>query len=202
MDNSKQPPIGAISDDQSPVLSDADRRGFIAKLSAVVIGGFITIFPFAAGLFTWADPLRRRADASGSGDGFTRVANLDALPDDGVPRQFAVLANRTDAWNEHPNQAIGAVYLRRVKGSQTVEAFNAICPHAGCFVGYSSERNLYQCPCHNSAFKLDGAIIAPSPSARAMDSLTAEVRAAGQQNEVWVKFENFYSNRAKKIVKT
>jgi len=31
-------------------------------------------------------------------------------------------------------------------------AYDAICPHAGCTVGYSSAAKLIVCPCHGSEF--------------------------------------------------
>ena len=141
-----------------------ERRSFLVKAVAAILGGLAAVFPLAVGLFTFADPLRRRS--SSTGDGYFRVANLDAIPDDGVPRQFSVIADRTDAWNRFPQEPIGAVYLRRRQGEKTPEAFNAICPHAGCFIAYATERKLFQCPCHNSAFQLDGSIVEPSPSPR------------------------------------
>jgi nitrite reductase/ring-hydroxylating ferredoxin subunit len=177
----------------------AERRNFLIKAAAAVAGAVVAIFPFAVGLFTFADPLRRRS--SGEGDGFFRVAALDAVPDDGLPRQFAVIADRTDSWNRFPNEAIGAIYLRRSKGEKTPVAFNAICPHAGCFVAHAAERNLFQCPCHNSAFQLDGSIIQPSPSPRAMDELACEVRSVDGRQEVWVKFQDYLPGRAEAIPK-
>jgi Rieske Fe-S protein len=175
------------------------RRNFLVAFAAAVIGGIVGLFPFAVGLFTFGDPLRRRASAAG--DGYIRVASLDALPDDGVPRQFAVIADRTDAWNRFPDEPIGAIYLRRKKGEKQIEAFNAICPHAGCFVAFAQERNLFQCPCHNSAFQLNGDIIQPSPSPRAMDKLACEVREAEGRKEIWVKFQDFLPGREEAIAK-
>lgn len=176
-----------------------ERRNFLIKTAAAVAGAIVSVFPFAVGLFTFADPLRRRS--SGEGDGFFRVAALDAVPDDGVPRQFAVIADRTDSWNRFPNEAIGAIYLRRTKGAENPVAFNAICPHAGCFVAHAAERGLFQCPCHNSAFQLDGSIIEPSPSPRAMDELACEVRSVDGRQEVWVKFQDFLPGREEAIPK-
>ena len=98
---------------QTPPQS-TQRRNFLVKAAAVILGGIAAAVPVVAGLLTFADPLRRRS--SKSGDGFMRVANLDAVPDDGVPRQFAVIADRSDAWNRFPQEAIGVVYLRRKKG--------------------------------------------------------------------------------------
>jgi len=175
------------------------RRNFLVKTAAAIIGGIAALFPFAVGLFTFVDPLRRRP--SGEGDGYLRIATLDSLPDDGVPRQFAVIADRIDSWNRFPNEATGAIYLRRMKGEPTPMAFNAICPHAGCFVAYSSGRNVFQCPCHNSAFQLNGEIIQPSPSPRKMDSLKCQIRETDGRKEIWVKFENFLPGREEAIPK-
>jgi Rieske Fe-S protein len=190
-----------MADKHSPKSAPraVERRNFLIKTAAAVAGAIVSVFPFAVGLFTFADPLRRRA--SGEGDGFFRVAALDAVPDDGVPRQFAVIADRTDSWNRFPDEAIGAIYLRRTKGTKTPVAFNAICPHAGCFVAHAAERNLFQCPCHNSAFALDGSIIQPSPSPRPMDELVCQVRSVDGRQEVWVKFQDFLPGREKAIPK-
>jgi Rieske Fe-S protein len=174
-------------------VATVERRNFLMKTAAAVVGGIVGLFPFAVGLLSFADPLRKRS--SGEGDGFLRIATLDSLPDDGVPRQFAVIADRTDAWNRYPNEAIGAIYLLRKKGTEEPLAFNAICPHAGCFVAYASGRNVFQCPCHNSAFQLNGDIIQPSPSPRKMDPLECKVEDVDGRKEIWVKFENFLPGR-------
>ena len=44
--------------------------------------------------------------------------------------------------------------------------FDAVCPHAGCTVGYSAASNLIVCPCHGSEFDAStGALIAgPAPT--------------------------------------
>ncbi len=172
----------------------APRRSILAAVAAMIIGGFVGIVPFAAGLATFLDPLLRRKKASGEADSHPpiRVASLDALPADGTPVQVPVIADLTDAWNREPNQPIGAVYLRR--DGDKVECFNAICPHAGCFVGYSADRKVFQCPCHTSSFKLDGERIMPSPSPRDMDSLAVDP-AKLKSGEVWVQFVNYYPGK-------
>jgi menaquinol-cytochrome c reductase iron-sulfur subunit len=174
-----------------------ERRNFLVKAAAAITGGIAALFPFAVGLFTFADPLRRRS--ADNGDGFLRVTSLDAVPDDGVPRQFAILSDRTDSWSRFPNEPIGAIYLRRKNDEKAPIAFNAICPHAGCFVDYAAERNLFQCPCHNSAFQLDGSIIQPSPSPRDLDQLQCEVRTVEGRQEIWVKFQDFLPGREEAI---
>jgi menaquinol-cytochrome c reductase iron-sulfur subunit len=136
------------------------------------------------------DPLLRRKKGGSEGEKrpFRRVASLDALPE-GTPVQVPVVADLTDAWNREPNQPVGAVYLLR-DGDQ-VACFNAICPHAGCFVGYAADRKVFQCPCHTSSFQLDGTRIMPSPSPRDMDALQVNSEKL-KQGEVWVQFVNYY----------
>ena len=170
-----------------------DRRSFLKKVAASVIGAVISVVPFAAGLAVWLDPARRKASAGGQ---TVRVATLTALPDDGVPRKFAVFASRVDAWNKSPETGIGAVYLRREKGGKP-RAFNVVCPHAGCFVDYNTARGTYLCPCHNSTFAPDGKINDPkSPSPRSLDELEVEIR---NELEVWVKFQNYRAGIAGKV---
>ena len=136
------------------------RRGFLKEACAVLFGAVAGIIPFVSGLVVFFDPLRRKSQ----GGEFVPVASLNALPEDGAPRKFAVIASRTDAWNKYPQTPIGAVYLRRT-GEKSVQALNVVCPHAGCFVDYNVEVNGYSCPCHNSAFALSGKISSPSSPA-------------------------------------
>ena len=168
------------------------RRDFLKKFLAVAIGAIAGLLPAAAGLVVFLDPLRRKS-AAGSA---VRVASLEALPADGQPVKFPVLATRVDAWNKFREVPIGAVYLRRTDKGR-VEAFNVVCPHAGCFVDFLPERGRYLCPCHNSTFTIAGKIDDPSsPAARGLDSLDVEIR---NEKEVWVKFQNFEAGSAQKV---
>jgi menaquinol-cytochrome c reductase iron-sulfur subunit len=170
--------------------SPVGRRNFFKSVLASIIGGVLGIVPVIAGLEVFLDPLRRKIGVSSA----VRLTSLEALPDDGIPRKFPVLADRIDAWNKFTQIPIGAVYLRRT-GNQ-VQALNAVCPHAGCNVDFLQDRNAYLCPCHNSTFTVAGRIGDPSsPAARGLDALDVELRG----NEVWVKFQNFQAGRAEKI---
>ena len=179
------------------------RRNVLAGAAALIIGGIVGLLPFGAGLLVLLDPILKRK-ASGGGEGaneesrpFRRVASLDNLPE-GVPVQVPVIADLTDAWNREPNQPVGAVYLRRTGNS--VECFNAICPHAGCFVAYAGDRKVFQCPCHTSSFQLDGSRILPSPSPRDMDALKVDPLKL-KNGEVWVEFVNYYPGHAEREAK-
>lgn len=169
-----------------------DRRGFFAQIMTIACGAVAVLTPVASGLFVFFDPLRR----NGALGRLLPVAPLGAVPDDGVPRQFPIVAQRVDAWNRSL-EPIGAVYLRRQPGETKIECLTATCPHAGCFVNFDAQTKTFMCPCHNSQFALDGAIIQPSPSPRPMDSLECQVA----NDQVLVKFEDFYSGKAEKVVK-
>ena len=160
------------------------------------------LFPVAAGLFVFLDPILKRKAETGSGEEgerpFRRVATVEMLPADGTPVQVPVIADLTDAWNREANQPVGAVYLRKTAGG--VECFNAICPHAGCFVGYSADRKVFQCPCHTSSFQLGGERILPSPSPRNMDALKVDATKL-PSGEVWVQFVNYYPGKEKQEAK-
>jgi Rieske Fe-S protein len=170
--------------EQSGDGAEAPRRGFLTAAAALACGGLATLTPLAAGLWAFLDPLGRRSAAAA----FLPVTELSTIPDDGRPRQFPVITDRVDAWTGFAAEPVGAVYLRREKGSRTVEALSATCPHAGCFVEMQPGDACFRCPCHASEFTLDGGIVAPSPSPRPMDSLECRVADNGTVEVRWQKF--------------
>src|SRR6266436_6301583 len=89
--------------------SGRDRRGFLKRCLAAVVGAALGLVPVGAGLVVFLDPLRRKS----AGGGALPVATLDAIPDDGVPRKFELVASRIDGWSKLTRVPVGAVYLRR-----------------------------------------------------------------------------------------
>ena len=162
--------------------NQGERRGFI-KFLCFVIGGIVSAVPFGAGIWAYINPLTREKGVDG--DGFLKITSLDAIPDDGTPAKFSVIADKEDAWNKFKNISVGAIYLRKEAGK--VKALHTVCPHLGCFIDYRSTKSDFFCPCHNSNFKLDGSIVS-GVSPRPMDPLEIEIR---NKVEVWVKFQNF-----------
>lgn len=178
------------------------RRHVLVAAMAAIVGMIVGLFPVGAGMLVFLDPILKRKK-SGGGEGgkpLRRVASVEAIPNDGTPVQVPVIADLTDAWVREPNQPVGAVYLR--KNGDKIECFNAICPHAGCFVAYQADRKVFQCPCHTSAFDLEGKRLSEkSPSPRDMDMLEVDVRVdpdKAANGEVWVKFVNYYPGKPDK----
>ncbi len=176
------------------------RRSFFAVFAAIVTGAIATLTPLAAGLVTFLSPLLRKSKSPQ-----VRIALLDQVPDDGMPRYFPVVADREDAWNRYPKQRIGAVYLSRQAGEASPIAFTAKCPHAGCQIGYTAGNDVFQCPCHTSVFNLDGTRSRGDKevSPRDMDQLPVELREikladGGAVTEVWVEYIDFQTGHKEK----
>jgi menaquinol-cytochrome c reductase iron-sulfur subunit len=183
------------NDSSTTPADSAARRSFIVRLTAMVTGGIVALFPFLAGWGVITNPLRRSRGASGRDEAdstnFVRVCPLDALPADGTPREFAVVADVVDAWTHAPAQKIGAVFLSRSsKEPNSVTAFTATCPHLGCSVEFDAANKEFKCPCHKSGFAIDGKQLF-GPSRRGLDPLPVKLEDKPGAKEILVKFERF-----------
>jgi menaquinol-cytochrome c reductase iron-sulfur subunit len=180
--------------------TEVSRRNFMSEALAFCVGSVLLVVPLAGGLALFLDPLFRRRRDSSSGnarrdaDGFLRVATLSAIPDNGRPQIFTVYDDIVDAWNKFADQPIGRVFLRKL-GNGNVTAFNVRCPHLGCAVDYRSSHNDYFCPCHMSAFSLDGQRENEIPP-RGMDALDVTIKNG---TEVWVRYQVFKAGTPQKI---
>jgi nitrite reductase/ring-hydroxylating ferredoxin subunit len=196
--------------DTSPASAAQDpnaRRSFLAAFTAAVCGGILAIFPFAAGWSVFAHPLGRRGKGEeDGGEGtpssapFVRICPLDAVPADGIPRQFPVVTDVVDAWSRTPGQRIGSVYLARTDegGTPTVSCFTTTCPHLGCAVDWHAGPGQFECPCHESAFAKDGKKLF-GPSLRGLDPLDVKLVAENGRTDVLVAFERFRTGVAERI---
>jgi len=173
-----------------------ERRGFLAKLLALGLGMVALAVPTFSALAAFLNPWRQKGEAGK----WIRVASKAALPTDGSPQRCPVIADRSDAWNRYPDEAIGAIFLCRGKNDEVL-ALQSICPHNGGCVSYDAEKKNFYCPAHGALFDRQGIRLdqKESPSPRDLDTLEVEIRDG---TEVWVKFEKFQDGTAQKIVKT
>ena len=188
--------------ESSGLPQDSERRSFLTGLSAIGAGTLVAIFPFAAGWRTFSSPLQGNnggGDAENADADFVRVCSLDALPADGTPQAFPVVADVTDAWTRTVGQRIGEVFLSRSDegGKPKVTAFTATCPHLGCAVEFDAAESRYACPCHESGFSKDGKKLF-GPSLRGLDPLEVTLVGDDGARQVWVRFDRFKAGIAER----
>jgi Rieske Fe-S protein len=171
-------------------ISELPRRSFLTRAMAMAIGGLAMLIPTIPAILYFFDPLTRKRRAVGmsgdmiSAEGFIKVTTADAVTES--PRQFKVVTDLRDFWNKFPQTEVGSVYLRKLPDGN-VSCFNARCPHLGCTVKFDDSSEKYECPCHASAFSLEGKRTNDIPP-RNMDELQCRVDKDGN---VLVKFEKF-----------
>lgn len=183
---------------QDPEEQRENRRHFVKSALAVGLGAACVAVPVYGGARMALYPLQQTG-LSGKEYQLTTLANLDE-----TPRLYSVTDTVADAWVSSPNQPIGNVYIRKTAEGE-VQAFQAVCPHAGCRIKVDKQKDaesgeevtLFFCPCHGDLFTLDGERVSPetSKSARSMDSLETRVDEEGR---VFVKFQNFRLGCAEK----
>ncbi len=179
------------------------RRDFFYRIGTYVLGGIGGLVLAVPGVAYVLSPILNKSGAGGSpgaeGEGtYHDLARLSELPV-GVPRSFPVRAERVDAWVKYPEEPVGTVWLiRQPEGEkEPVVAFTAECPHLGCGVNLAADKSSFACPCHNSAFRLDGTPENEIPP-RPMDSL--KVRLTNDTDpRISVQFERFRAQTKEKI---
>lgn len=82
-------------------------------------------------------------------------------------------ASFTDPFNGQP-----AIILQHTSGS--FAAFDAVCPHAGCTVGYSEGANLLVCPCHGSEFNPSTGAVEVGPATTGLQRIKVVEGPDGQ----------------------
>jgi menaquinol-cytochrome c reductase iron-sulfur subunit len=175
------------------------RRDF-HRLGTFLLGGLMTLVLAVPGVGYLLTPLRKRQEgtADPADEGYFELARLSELTEN-VPRSFTILAERQDAWVRYPREPLGSVWLvRQPEGSpERVVAFTAECPHLGCSVDLAADGKTFACPCHNSAFTLEGApqnAIPPRP----MDTLAVRL-SDDADPRIRVHFERFRTMAEEKI---
>lgn len=149
--------------------NDQSRRRFL-KFATVAIGGIIgavMTVPIVRYLFY---PVGRRIVSS------TREP-VDVGPSSSIvagapPVRVAIRAKSVrDAWSVATDVPLGAAWISRTQAGELV-AFSSTCPHLGCAVDLSADKTQFKCPCHSSAFGLDG-VKKGGPAKRSLDDLDA-----------------------------
>ena len=155
----------------------------------MVLGGLVKLALAVPAVAFLVSPLRKK-HAAGGEDAFETLTSLSQLAV-GVPRSFAIIRDRIDAWVKYPSEPAGSVWLiRQPPGAkEEVVAFTAECTHLGCAINLSADGKSFLCPCHTSSFDLQGRPQNHVPP-RPMDRLDVEL-SGDPDPKVRVKFQRF-----------
>lgn len=129
------------------------RRDFISRMISGMVSWATAVSFGVAGYFTLGTFAKMIVPPIRSPEGLTdvgwlAVGTLDSLSE-GLPK----LAEYGEEW----------VYLVK-KADGMVKALNAACPHVRCKLGWNPATKRFECPCHGSAFTIDGKrLYGPAP---------------------------------------
>ena len=108
--------------------------------------------------------------------GWVNAADLSKLSP-GVPEEVVFRRNRIDGWRVTAEKATAWV----VKKSDTeAVAFAPQCTHLGCAYHWDAANKNFLCPCHTSAFSLDGKVLS-GPAPRPLDQYQVRMNGSSLQ---------------------
>jgi len=108
---------------------------------------------------------------------WVQTADLDSLPT-GKPTEISFQRSRADGWQVITEKT--TAWVVKQSDSQVV-AFTPNCTHLGCAYHWDDASHTFICPCHTSAFSIDGKVLA-GPAPRPLDRY--EVRVQGGKLEI------------------
>lgn len=136
-----------------------DRRSF----PIAVIGGLWTLISAALALPAAVYLLSPSKSGSKDAD-WVDAGDISRLPVD-VPEEVVFRRNRVDGWKVVSEKTTAWVVK---KDDGKVVAFAPQCTHLGCAYHYEARTKEFVCPCHTSAFSIDGAVLT-GPAPRPLD---------------------------------
>ena len=159
-----------------------ERRAFLKFVTAGLgaLAGALALIP---GLGFLAAPLGRAA-ATGARNPLRVASARDVKP--GKPIRVTAVGAREDAWLRLERVTLGSLWLVRTVEDGPIKAFSTVCPHLGCGVDFDDKATKFTCPCHASAFDLDGRCLG-GPSPRGLDELETSVDG----RDVLVRYQRF-----------
>jgi nitrite reductase/ring-hydroxylating ferredoxin subunit len=163
-----------------------DQRRAFLKLVTAGLGTLAAALAIIPGLgFLYRAGPRGGPRGTGGGRRPVRVAGeRDVKP--GKPLRVTAVGPYDDAWLRLPRVTLGSLWLVRATEDGPIKAFSTVCPHLGCGIDFDEQSAKFSCPCHASAFDLDGrCVVGPSP--RGLDELEAHV----ENRDVLVRYQRF-----------
>ena len=141
-----------------------DRR----KFQAALVFGFGAVMSAALAVpavaYLFAVPASRRKQ------GWIDAGDISQVPLNS-PEEVVFRKTRVDGW-KIVNERTTAWVIR--KSPTEVLALAPQCTHLGCAYHWDAERKEFECPCHTSAFSMDGKVLS-GPAPRPLDQYAVKL---------------------------
>jgi menaquinol-cytochrome c reductase iron-sulfur subunit len=163
---------------------ETTRRQFL-KIFTAVLGFFIALVLSVPLLSSLVGPILRRKKTL-----WTKVGKLPELSVS-RPEKISFSDRNEDAYiREDVTRDVWVVRLP----SGGLAVYSPICPHLGCHYNWDAAKEHFVCPCHESHFALDGAVLG-GPAPRPLDTLPAKI----ENGELYIEWERFEPGTTRKI---
>jgi menaquinol-cytochrome c reductase iron-sulfur subunit len=140
------------------------RRAFYVTLINLLTGAIAAAAAVPAAIYLLVKPKPR-----GSRD-WVEVADLAQLPV-GQPEEIVYNRERIDGWRKIEEKT--STWLVRT-AEDGIIAYSPSCTHLGCAYHWDNTARQFECPCHGSAFSIDGKVTA-GPAPRPLDQYAARI---------------------------
>jgi thiosulfate dehydrogenase [quinone] large subunit len=161
------------------------QRGFVTTVvaGAVILGGgLIAALGRSLNSTNTAGSTTTSGDVSGV-SGTSAATNSGTTPSSGSGKPSSSIGSAKDvpmggsANFTDPTTGLPGIVVHPTKDH--FAAFSAICPHAGCQVGFDQSADLFVCPCHGSEFNGKTGGLVRGPATRGLTTISIDVSASG-----------------------
>ena len=178
-----------MADDDEPREGRAPDRRVFLKVATCALGGGIGVAAGVPAVSYLLHPVGGRTVTAS-----TEPIDAIAVRELGLDPVRVPLRARAvrDAWSSTLDVPLGAAWIRRDEQGE-VKALSSVCPHLGCAGAFNQPAREFRCPCHDSAFAVDGQR-QRGPSERDLDPLPLTIEK-GRVLITWVRFRAGGSSR-------
>ena len=154
---------------------EASRRRFLKIATGCLGGGLGVALLVPAGRLALGVAGRKTVTSSAEPIDALAVEQVGAAP----VAVTLIAPSVRDAWSSTHHVPLGVAFVRK-DAAGAIRALSSVCPHLGCTVGFDAASSRYVCPCHDTHFELDGALIS-GEAQRGLDELPVTVEGGRVQ---------------------
>jgi menaquinol-cytochrome c reductase iron-sulfur subunit len=141
------------------------RRSFYIKFIYGAMTAIQAALAIPAVIYLFFPPKARK-----EGD-YVEAADLSQIPV-GTPEEISFQRTRVDGWKVSSEKA--TAWVVKTADNQ-VTAFAPQCTHLGCAYHWDQPTHNFICPCHTSAFSIDGKVLS-GPAPRPLDKYMVKIQ--------------------------